>query len=157
MAANIDVIVLDENKLVAELPVAHQLRDLLKDAFSGLVMRMRLAGKHKLHRAFRVVHHGRQSFEIAQNQISPLVSRKAAREANGERIRTEYAFEPLQFSLRFVPALRLLDRPSAHEFQKSRLQVEMRLPKFAVIHVLDSFPDLGLAAALVPSGTEMAV
>ena len=34
VAADVDVVVLDEDELVAELPVAHHLRDLLQDALA---------------------------------------------------------------------------------------------------------------------------
>jgi hypothetical protein len=59
--------------------------------------------------------------------------------------------------MRFIAMRRLVDGASANEFQQTRFQIEVRLPKFAIIDVLDSFPNFGLAAALVPSRTQMAV
>src|SRR5258708_31174920 len=59
--------------------------------------------------------------------------------------------------MRFIAMRRLVDGASANEFQQTRFQIEVRLPKFAIIDVLDPFPNFGLAAALVPSRTQMAV
>src|SRR6267378_298254 len=59
--------------------------------------------------------------------------------------------------MRFIAMRRLVDCASANEFKQARLQVQVRLPKFAVINVLDPFPNFCLAAALVPSRTQMAV
>src|SRR5436190_19277414 len=42
VAADIDVVVLNENNFIREPRIAHQLRDLLKDSLSRLVLRMGL-------------------------------------------------------------------------------------------------------------------
>ena len=118
---------------------------------------MRLAGEDELHRALGVVHHGREFLDIGQNQIGALVGGKAAGEADGERVRTEHAAQPLQHFRRFAAALGLLHGPVAHKVQQPRFQVEMRFPEFAVVHVLDALPDFGLAAVLLPAGSEMTV
>ena len=96
MAADVDVVVFDEDELVGELRIAHQFGNLLQHSLAGLIVRMSLAGKNKLHRAFGIVHHRRQTLDVRQNQISSLVCRKAAGKSDSERIRAEYLAEPLQ-------------------------------------------------------------
>src|SRR2546423_5208499 len=59
--------------------------------------------------------------------------------------------------MRFIAMRRLVHCAPAHEFQQARLQVQVRLPEFAVIDALDSLPDFRLAAALMPPRTQMAV
>jgi hypothetical protein len=72
MTPDVDVVILHEDELVAQLPVAHQLRNLLQDPLARIVARMRLAGEYKLNRALRIVDHGRQPFDVRQQQIGPL-------------------------------------------------------------------------------------
>src|SRR5689334_12211043 len=52
MTANIDIVVFDEDKFVAELTMLCQLGDFLQNSFAGLVSRMSLAGEDELHRPF---------------------------------------------------------------------------------------------------------
>ena len=96
-------------------------------------------------------------FDVGQNQIGALVGGKAARKTDGERIGTEHAFQLLQHLARFFAARGLLDGAAAHKFDHPRFQVEMSLPELAVVDVVDAFPDLGLAAAQMPSRAEMAI
>ncbi len=119
MAADVDVVIFDEDEFVGKLRVAHQLRNLLQDALARLVERMRLPGKHKLHRTFRVIDHAHYFFNVGQEQISALVGSKAASKADGKRIGTERAFELLQHATRFVAARGLLDGAAAHKFNHS--------------------------------------
>ena len=79
--------VLDEDKLVAKLTVAHHVGDLLQHAFAGFIERMRFPGEHELHRTLGIVHQRGQPFNISQNQICSLVGRKAAGKPDGERVR----------------------------------------------------------------------
>src|SRR5208282_2287248 len=81
----------------------------------------------------------------------------AARKTDGERVGTEYAFQLLQHAARFLAPRRLLDGAAAHKFDEARLQVEMSLPEFAVIHVVNAIPDFGFAAAKMPTSAEMAI
>ena len=118
---------------------------------------MRLAGKDELHRTLGIVHHRSQLFDVGQNQVSPLVGGEAAGKSDGQRVRTEHAAQPLQHFGRLVAALRLLDHPVAHKIQQPRFQVEMGFPEFAVVHVLDAFPDCGIGAVLLPARSQMAV
>ena len=67
MAADVDVVVFDENKFVAELRVAHHLRDLLQHALARLIERMRFAGKNKLHRPLRIVDHRSEALDVGKN------------------------------------------------------------------------------------------
>src|ERR1700677_4717974 len=67
MAADVDVVVFYENKLIGEFRVAHQICHTLQDALAGVVERMRLTGKNKLHGALRVVNHGGEQLDIAEN------------------------------------------------------------------------------------------
>ena len=72
-------------------------------------------------------------------------------------IRSEHPAEPLQDFRRFAAVFGLLDGTLPYKVQKPRLQVEMGLPEFAIVHVLDPFPDFRFAAVLVPAGAEVTV
>ena len=91
MAPYIDVVVLHEYKLVSELRVAHHFGDLLQQALAGIIMRMRFAGEYELHGALGIVDHGRESFDIRENQVGPLVGGKPACEPDRQRVGTQYA------------------------------------------------------------------
>src|ERR1700679_1595114 len=112
---------------------------------------MRLAGKHELHRAFWVVDHSRDFFDIGQYQIGALVGGKTTRKPDRQGIRTESTFQLLQHRPRLIAARSLLDSAATHKLDHARLQVKMGLPKFAVIDVINAFPYLGFAAAQMPS------
>src|ERR1700691_3881012 len=96
MTPHVDVIVLDENELIGELPIAHQFSDLLQNSFARLVVRMRFAGKDELHWPLGVVHHRGQVLDIGENQVCSLVSGEAAGKSDGERVWTQHLFESLQ-------------------------------------------------------------
>jgi len=45
----------------------------------------------------------------------------------------------------------------AAQTEEAGLEVEVRLPQFAVVHVFNAFPESSLAAVLVPALAEVAV
>ena len=96
VAADVDVVVLDEDELVGEVGVAHHLGDLLEDALAGLVMRMGLAGEEELHRALGVVDHGGEALDVVEQQVGALVGGEAAGEADGEGVGREDLAEALE-------------------------------------------------------------
>src|SRR5262249_23363927 len=153
----VDVVVFDENKLVAELRVAHHLRDLLEHAFARLIERMRFAGKNKLDGALRVVDHRCEAFDVGENQIGALVCGEAARKADRERVGAEYVAETNALFRRFTAAFGLFHCATAYKFEQSSFEVEMRLPKFAIVNVVDTLPDFCFGAMLLPTGPEMTV
>src|SRR5690348_7579209 len=104
MAADVDVVVFDENELVGELGIAHELRDLLKHTLAWFIQGMSFPGKHELYRLLRVVDHRSQKFDIADNEVGALISSEAAREANGQSVRAENAAEILQAFRGLSPA-----------------------------------------------------
>ena len=157
MTANVDVVVFDEDKFFRKLPIAHQLSDLLQHPFTRFVEGMRLSGENKLHRPFRIIDHARNFFNVPQNQIGALVSGKTPREANGERIRTECAFQLLQYGTRLFAPGGLLDGAAANKIDELRLQIKMRFPELAIVDVVDAFPYFGFAAVLLPSRAEVAI
>jgi hypothetical protein len=63
----------------------------------------------------------------------------------------------LQHFARLVAAGGLFDGAAAHKFDHARFQIEMRLPKLAVVDVLNAVPDFGFAASQMPSRAEMAI
>ena len=65
----------------------HELLDFTQYLLSGLISRMRLAGKQKQYRSLAAVDQSRQTRTIAQQQGRTLVGREATREAEGEHIR----------------------------------------------------------------------
>ncbi len=118
---------------------------------------MGLAGKDELHRTFGIVDHGGQALKIGQDEVGALVGGEAAGESDGQCVWTEHLAEAHESFARFVAALGLLDGSAADELEKLGFQAEVRLPEFAVIDVLNAFPDFGIARVLVPVGAEMAV
>src|SRR5208283_2012577 len=82
---------------------------------------------------------------------------KAAGKTDGQRIGTEDALQVLQHGAWFVAAQGLIDGAAAHKFDHPRLQAEMSFPELAVVDVVDTVPDFGLAAAQMPSRSEMTV
>src|SRR5512143_3055128 len=120
-------------------------------------MRMRFSCKDELHRPLRVVHHRSQALHIRQDEIGPLVGREPAREADRERVLTEYAAQFHQHIFRFVATRCLTNGATADEVDHPRLEVEVSFPKLAVVDVVDAFPDSGFAAAQMPSGYKMPV
>src|SRR5579862_6109446 len=118
---------------------------------------MRLARKHELHRTLRIVDHGGNLFDVSQNQIGAFVGGKTPREADGERVGTEHAFELLQDVAWFVAPGGLFDCAAADKFDHPRLQAKVRLPELAVVDVFDAIPNFSFAAAEVPSRAEMFV
>ncbi len=94
VAADVDVVVLDEDKLVAEPGVAHHAGNLLQDSLSRFVMRMRLAGEQELHGALGVIDHRGQALDVDENQVGPLVGREPARKPDGQRIGGKHSFQP---------------------------------------------------------------
>ena len=149
MAADVDVVVLDEDELVGELGVAHHLGDLLQHTLAGLVVRVGLAGKEELHRTLGVVDHGGEPLDVGEQQVGALVGGKAAGEADGQRVGREHFAEPLQILRRLAAAFGLLARAAAHEVEQLRLQAEVRLPQLAVVDVLDLLPCLAPRALLL--------
>ncbi len=157
MATDVDVVIFDENKFVAKLRVAHHLRNLLKHALARFVERVRFAGENKLNRPLRIVDHRSQTLDVRKNQICALVCSEAARETDRQCIRAEYAAQADALFLRFAAALGLFHRAAPNKFEQSRLQIEVRLPKLAVVNVLDTFPNFRFGSMLLPAGTEMTV
>ncbi len=157
MTSHIDVIVLHKHKLVAELRIPHQFCNLLQHTLSGLVERMSLAGKHELHGAIRIIHHGSQALDVGQDQIRPLICGKTTRKSDGKSIRTQHSFQALQLGRRFAPTLCLLHGSPPDKLDQLRLQIKMSLPKLAVIHAIDAKPDFCLAAPLVPVRAQVTI
>src|SRR5579859_958272 len=157
MAADIDVIVLNEHEFLAELGIAHHLRDLLQHALAGFVQRMRFTCKYELNRAVGIIHHRCQLLDIAENEIRTLVGCKPSREANRQRVPAKHAVQTLQYLAGLAAPLGLRDRAFAYELDQLRLEIEVGLPKLAVIHAFDAKPDLRLAAALDPVSAQMAI
>src|SRR5581483_6511166 len=96
-------------------------------------------------------------FQIGQHQVSPLIGREAAGEADGERVRAEDAGEPLYHLAGFAAILRLFGGAAAHELQQARLKVNVGLPQLAIVDVFNALPGTSLAALQVPACPEMAV
>ena len=146
VAADVDVVVLDEDELVAELGVAHHARDLLQDSLSRLVVRMRLAGEQELHRALGIVDHRGQALDVGEDQVGALVGGEPAREADGQRIGREHFVQPVERLLRFAAARGLFAGAVAGEIEQLGLQAEVRLPEFAVVDAFDGCPGALVAA-----------
>src|ERR1700683_4922868 len=122
VAPDVDVVILDEDKFVGELRIAHQVGDLLQHFLAGFVQRVRLAGKNKLHRTFWIVDHRSQPLNVFKDQIGTLISGKAPRKTYREGVRAEHALQALNFLARFDAALSLLHCAPTYKFQKTRFQ-----------------------------------
>ena len=118
---------------------------------------MSLARKHELHRSIRIIHHRRQPLNIRQDQIGSFVRRETSRKPDRKSIWAQHSLQPLQLQRRLASALRLGYRSPAHKLDQLRLQVQVRLPKLAVVHVFNAQPDFGFAAALMPVRPQMSI
>src|SRR5579871_3114512 len=118
---------------------------------------MGFPGKDELNGAIGIVHHRGEALDVGKNKVSPFISRETACEADGQRVGAEHSREALQHVDGFSSMLRLSHGATANELDELRLEIEVSLPEFAVIDILDSQPGLGLAAALQPVVSKMAV
>ncbi len=89
VAADVDVVVLDEQDLPREPRIAHQPGNLLQHRLAGRVVRMRLAGEDELHGHLWMVDERGHRFEVPEDQVRAFVCRKPPREADGQRVRAE--------------------------------------------------------------------
>ena len=121
VAADVDVVVLDEDELVGEVGVAHHLGDLLQHALAGLVVRMGLAGKEELHGALGIVDHGGQPLDVGQQQVGALVGGEAAGEADGQRVGRESLAQALNRFRWFAAAFGLFHGAAADEVEEAAI------------------------------------
>jgi len=114
VAADIDVIILHEDKLVGKLPMMHQLGNLLEHTFARFIARMRLAGEDELDRTLRIIHHRCKPFQVGQDQIRSLISGEAPGKADRQRIRRQDAAHRFR---RLSSVSGLLDCAYTHKVQ----------------------------------------
>src|SRR5215469_9883213 len=154
VAADIDIVILDEDELVSELTVFHEFRNLLQYTFSRIVVRVSFSGEDELHRTLGVINHACQFFDIRQDQVRSFICRETPRKTDRERIGSEHA----SCGCRRVSAMfALVYGAQSNEFEQLRFQAKMRFPQFTVVDLLDSLPDSRIAAVFVPAGPEMPV
>ena len=157
MPAHVHVIVFDEDDLAAELGAAGKLGDALQDLLARLVLGMCFAGEDELHRMLRVVDKLRNLFDVTEDQVGPLVSRKAPSKTDGQRVQAQRTLPALDHFGRLAAPFGLAGRPAADEAQQPRFEDLMRLPKFAIIDAVGLLPDLGLGTIAHPVGPQVAV
>src|SRR3954447_23091333 len=110
MSPYVNVIVFDENKLLAELGIPHHLGYLLQDSLAGLVPRVGFARVDKLHRTLCIVDHRGEPFEVSKDQVGSLVSCEPAREAHGKCVGAKDAPKTQNSVARFSSGFSLLHR-----------------------------------------------
>src|ERR1700689_287753 len=118
---------------------------------------MSFASEYELHRPFGIVPHGSQALDVGENQVGSLVGGKAAGKSDGQSVWTQYLTQSLQDLSWFEATLGLFHGSAAHKLEQLRFQAKVRLPKFAVIHILNAFPGARVAAALVPVRSQMPI
>ena len=111
VAADVDVVILDEEQLAGESRIADQPRDLLQDLLAGPIVWMRLAREDQLHRHLRIVEQRDGRFEILQDQIGAFVGGEAPREADGQRVEAQRPAKLRHQLRRFSPLRRALCAP----------------------------------------------
>ena len=148
-APHLDVVVLEEDQVAAELAVGEREQaphHLLPLAVGGV----RLAGEQELHRPVAVVDDRAQAVEVGHDQERALVGREAAREADRERVRVEQPLHLPQLVGREAVAGRLHPHPLAHEAHQALLLGAVRGPERRVGRVLDLAPHRGLEQVRLP-------
>src|SRR5262249_38841410 len=120
----------------------------------GIVPRMGLSRKDELNRTLWIIHHCRKFFDVRQYQIRSLIRCEAPRKSYGQSVRTQNAPHALRL---LTATLALFDGTHANEFEQLSFQREVCFPEFAVIDILYTFPNLRVAAVLVPAWTEVPV
>ena len=86
------VVVAQEDDVGADFRPADELYPFMDQGLSRPVLRMGLAGDDELHRALRIGQQTQQSLRIVQQQVRPLVGRKAPRKAQCQRVGIKQMF-----------------------------------------------------------------
>ena len=84
--------------------IARKLYDFADVALARLVLGMRLAGDHNLHRHFLIEQNLLQPLHIAEEQCRALVGGKTAREPDGEGVGVEHFTGTPHFRRGYLPA-----------------------------------------------------
>lgn len=87
----------EEHDPVADARVVREPHQLLDQAFSAVVRRVRLARDHDLHRTLRVEQQIHQPVGVAQHQGQTFVRGDTACEADGQDVRVQDAVDPAEF------------------------------------------------------------
>src|SRR5262245_46409121 len=111
----------------------HQLGNLLQHRLARYVVWMSLSRENELNRPFGIIHHLKQLFEFLEDQIGTLVCRETSCKADGQRIGTERAPEPLLKLRRFLATVCLFDSGASDEFQQPRFEAEVRFPQLSIV------------------------
>src|SRR3954469_20791380 len=138
MSPHVNVIVFDENKLLAELGIPHHLGYLLQDSLAGRVPRVGFARIDKLYGAFCIVDHRGEPFEVSKDEVGSLVSCEPAREADGKCVGDKDAPKTQNSDARFSYGFSLLHRALPDKVEQTLFQVQVSFPEFAVVNTLDT-------------------
>ena len=130
LPCDVNVVVFDKHHAACQSAVFAQVNDLLDEALALVVARMRLAGENKLHGPLLVMREFHDVVELLENQRRALVSRKAAREADGQRVGIQQAVEADEIALGH--ALVLEQQPAADELDHLAPQFVAQRPKLLV-------------------------
>jgi hypothetical protein len=153
----VHVVVLEERHPALEFRVAGELVDALEDFLAGVVGRVRLAGEDDLHRAPRIHQQPPEPLEVAEDQVSPLVGREPAGEADGERRRVQQGARADHLSR----LLHLGGKPAAgllpDEVRQDLLEPDVGLPQALVVQRQHLVPESGLVQARAPVRSQVLV
>src|SRR5581483_10950969 len=148
-----DIIILNEYQMTLHVAVFAQMDDVLNESLAIVIARMGFARENELNWTRTVAGEAHDIFKLLKNQRGALVSREAAREANGQRIRIQQLIERDEISLR--QALPLNGQTPAREFDQLAAQPITQRPDFLVRNerrISHFLPEIRRIDRLVPAG-----
>lgn len=145
------VVVLNKHDPPLELGLAGEFVHLADEMLAGLVLGVRLAGKHKLDWALRVVKQFEQPFRVAEKQGGPLVSGKPPRESDGQVFGVQQPAHIAHAGGRFANPHPLLADPAADELDEPVFEFGVDGPEFLVGDVINAAPEFRVGEFVLPA------
>src|SRR6185436_15837925 len=143
------VVVLEDEDPSAELPRARALEDLLDDALTGAVRRMRLAGEDQLDGPLLVPQEAGEPVDVVEDQAGALVGREAPGEADRQDVRVQGGLELGEDRGSLPVAGELIAQAPAGEDRQLALLAGVGLPELFGRDLVEPLPEAPAFTRLV--------
>src|SRR5208283_3147715 len=137
--------------------VPADLGDSAYQLFTGVILRVRLAGEDQLHGPCLVGENPAQAVHVTQDQSGPLIGREAAGKSDGKRIWIQHLRRSLDLCLGGAAAHALVAHSTAGPCYKPLPAALMGPPQLLGRNRPDPAPDLALRRLLAPGGPQITV
>ena len=150
MASHVHIVVFENHDFPRQIRVLRKAVNGLDILLARVVGGVRLAGKHKLHWAFRIIYDALEALEVRKQQGSPLVGGKAAGKTDGQSVRVQHRFGALnQLGAGLVAGVLNLEA-FAHKFNHLDLERVHRSGQICVWDFVQSLPHFPVLEPLGP-------